>query len=70
MIMTACILGYLWYNAHPSRLLMGDAGSRAIGIFFAILSLKSGYVLLFIPFCIVFIVDGGIGIIKVSLLRF
>lgn len=65
-----CIIGYLWYNASPSRLLMGDAGSRAIGLFIAILSLKSGSPLLFVPFAIVFIVDGGIGLIKVFLLRF
>ena len=29
LLFAVCILGYLWYNATPSRLLMGDAGSRA-----------------------------------------
>ena len=28
LIMIVCILGYLWFNASPSKLLMGDAGSR------------------------------------------
>ncbi|MGN0165830.1 MAG: phospho-N-acetylmuramoyl-pentapeptide-transferase [Lachnospiraceae bacterium] len=65
-----CIIGYLWYNASPSKLLMGDAGSRAIGLFIALLALKSGRPLLFIPFALVFIVDGGLGLIKVALLRF
>jgi phospho-N-acetylmuramoyl-pentapeptide-transferase len=65
-----CIIGYLWYNATPSKLLMGDAGSRAIGLFIAILALKSGSPLLFIPLAFVFIIDGGLGLIKVSLLRF
>lgn len=65
-----CLIGYLWYNASPSKLLMGDAGSRAIGLFIAILALKSGSPLLFIPLAFVFIVDGGLGLIKVSLLRF
>ena len=32
LIMIVCILGYLWFNASPSKLLMGDAGSRAIGM--------------------------------------
>ncbi len=64
-----CIMGYLWFNASPSKLLMGDAGSRAIGLLFAILALKSGYPLLFIPFCIVYIIDGGLGLIKVTLIR-
>ena len=49
LLFVVCILGYLWYNATPSRLMMGDAGSRAMGIF---------------------ILDGGLGLVKVALLRF
>ena len=63
------LLGYLLFNSSPSTVLMGDAGSRAIGLFLALLALKTD-VLLFIPFAIVFILDGGLGLIKVSLLRF
>ena len=36
LLFVVCLLGYLWYNATPSKLLMGDAGSRAMGIFIAI----------------------------------
>ncbi len=64
-----CILGYLWYNATPSRLLMGDAGSRAMGIFISIVALKSGSPFLYIPLAIVIILDGGLGLLKVSLIR-
>ncbi len=70
LLMIACILGYLWFNASPSKMLMGDAGSRAIGLFIAIIALKSGNPILYIPCAIVFIIDGGLGLIKVSLLRF
>ncbi len=70
LLMIACLLGYLWFNASPSRLLMGDAGSRALGLFIAVTALKSGSALLFLPFALVFILDGGLGLIKVSLLRF
>ena len=35
LLFAVCLLGYLWYNATPSKLLMGDAGSRAMGIFIA-----------------------------------
>lgn len=69
LIFVICILGYLWYNATPSRLLMGDAGSRAMGIFISIAALKSGSPLLFIPVAFMLIVDGGIGLLKVSLIR-
>ncbi|MBQ9120141.1 MAG: phospho-N-acetylmuramoyl-pentapeptide-transferase [Lachnospiraceae bacterium] len=70
LMMIICLLGYLWFNASPSKLLMGDAGSRALGLFAALLSLKSGSPLLFLVFCIVFLFDGGLGLIKVALLRF
>ena len=33
LLFAVCILGYLWYNATPSKLMMGDAGSRAMGLF-------------------------------------
>ena len=70
LLMIICLLGYLWFNASPSKLLMGDAGSRAIGLFLALLALKSGCPLLYLVFCMVFIFDGGIGLVKVALLRF
>ena len=57
-------------SAFPSRLLMGDAGSRAIGFFIAICALKTKSPLLYIPAAIVIILDGGLGLVKVFLLRF
>lgn len=70
LLFAVCLLGYLWYNATPSKLLMGDAGSRAMGIFLAITALKSGCPVLYILAAGVLIVDGGLGLLKVSLLRF
>lgn len=70
LIFTVCLLGYLWFNASPSRLLMGDAGSRAIGFFIALASLKTGSPFLFIPAALVLILDGGLGLVKVFLKRF
>ena len=70
LLFVVCILGYLWYNATPSRLMMGDAGSRAMGIFISIAVLKTGSPFLFLLVAAVLIVDGGLGLIKVALLRF
>lgn len=69
LLFVVCILGYLWYNATPSRLLMGDAGSRAMGIFIAITALKTGNPILWIPAAFVLMMDGGLGLFKVSLIR-
>lgn len=70
LLFAVCILGYLWYNATPSKLMMGDAGSRAMGLFISIAILKTGCPLLYIPVAIVLILDGGLGLLKVFLLRF
>jgi phospho-N-acetylmuramoyl-pentapeptide-transferase len=69
LLFIACILGYLWFNATPSRLLMGDAGSRAMGLFIAIAIMKTGRPFLYILAALVLMVDGGIGLLKVSLIR-
>lgn len=70
LLFAVCILGYLWYNATPSRLMMGDAGSRAMGLFISIAILKTGCPFLYIPVALVLILDGGLGLVKVALLRF
>lgn len=63
------VLAYLWFNAGPSILMMGDAGSRAMGLFLSIVAMKSGHPLLYIPFAAVLIADGGIGLLKVSIIK-
>ena len=70
LLFVICLLGYLWYNAAPSHLMMGDAGSRAMGIFIAIAALKTESPFLYIFAAFVLIADGGIGIVKVALLLF
>lgn len=70
VIMVFSIMAYLWFNAEPSTMMMGDAGSRAIGLFLGIMLLKSGNILLAIPLCFVLLLDGLIGIFKVSVTRF
>lgn len=70
LIFVISILGYLWFNATPSKMLMGDAGSRAMGLFISIAILKCGSPLLYLLVAAVLIVDGGLGLVKVALLRF
>ena len=69
LIFSVCILGYLWFNATPSKLMMGDAGSRAMGLFIALVMLKSTAPLLYIPAALVIILDGGLGLFKVSAIK-
>lgn len=70
VVFIGALLAYLWSNAKPSTILMGDAGSRAMGFFIAILALKSNHPFAFLLAALVFIVDGSLGILKISLKRF
>ncbi len=68
--MVGCILGYLWYNANPSVLLMGDAGSRALGFLLGVFVIKSGNPFTIFIVSAVLLINGGTGLVKVALLRF
>ncbi|MBR1861126.1 MAG: phospho-N-acetylmuramoyl-pentapeptide-transferase [Lachnospiraceae bacterium] len=70
LILITGLAAYLWFNATPSKLMMGDAGSRAIGLFIAICALKTHDPFLFLQLALVMLFDGGLGLIKVFLLRF
>ncbi|MBQ9375053.1 MAG: phospho-N-acetylmuramoyl-pentapeptide-transferase [Ruminococcus sp.] len=67
--MVLTLIAYLWYNCSPSKLLMGDAGSRAIGVFIALTAMQSGHPLMFILLAAVLIVDGGLGLAKLAIIR-
>ncbi len=70
VIMIFTLIPYLWKNAEPSTMMMGDAGSRALGLFLCICIFKTGNILLVVPLCFMLCLDGLLGIVKVSLIRF
>lgn len=69
-IFVATLLAYLYFNSNPSSMLMGDAGSRALGFYIAIIAMKTGHPISYILLAIVLIIDGGLGLVKIFLKRF
>lgn len=69
-MMTGCLMGYLWHNANPSAVLMGDAGSRPLGLLLGMLVLACGNPFLIFVVAGVVLVNGATGLLKVALLRF
>ena len=69
MIVAGGFGGYLWFNAEPSKILMGDAGSRFLGILVATASLMTGNPLLILALSPIVLVNGGGGLAKLVLLR-
>ena len=72
MLLTSVVvlLAYLWFNCKPSKMLMGDAGSRALGVIIAVAYLKTGHPFLFLIGAFMLILDGGAGLIKLSFIRY
>lgn len=64
------LLAYLYFNSKPSSMLMGDAGSRALGFYLAVIAMKTGHPFAYLLLALVVIVDGGIGLVKIFLKRF
>ncbi len=63
------LAGYLWFNAEPSSILMGDAGSRFFGLLVGIAVLASGNPLLILSITPMVLLNGGTGLLKLLLLR-
>jgi phospho-N-acetylmuramoyl-pentapeptide-transferase len=65
----ACI-GFLWYNAYPAQVFMGDTGSLALGGIIASLAIIVRKELLIPIFCGVFLVENLSVILQVSYFKY
>lgn len=68
--LSGVLMGYIWHNAFPSTVLMGDAGSRALGFFIGVCVMLSGNPFLLLMTSTMMLINGGTGLLKVALLRF
>ena len=62
-------LGFLWWNRHPAKIFMGDAGSLPIGGLLAIASVATGTELLLAIIGVVFVVETLSVILQVAWYR-
>ncbi len=65
-IIAGSTLGFLWYNAHPARVIMGDTGALALGSSLAVIALMTGQWLLLPVIGIVFVAEMGSNIIQIG----
>ncbi len=65
----ACI-GFLWYNAFPAQVFMGDTGSLALGGIIAALAIIVRKELLIPIFCLVFLVENLSVMIQVAYFKY
>ena len=63
------LIAYLIFNFNPSKMLMGDAGSRSLGFFIAFFLIYCRIPLLYFIVGLPFLCDGGISIVKITVGR-
>lgn len=69
MVFAGATSGYLWHNANPSAVLMGDAGSRALGLLVGVAALATGNPFFILVIAPVLLVNGGTGLVKIVFLK-
>jgi phospho-N-acetylmuramoyl-pentapeptide-transferase len=62
-------LGFLWYNAHPAEIFMGDTGALALGSTLAVVALMTGWWLLLPVVGIVFVMEGLSTVAQIAFFR-
>ena len=60
------MLGYLWFNAHPAQVFMGDSGSLAFGATLAVIALITGQILVLPLIGLVFVIETVSDIIQIG----
>jgi phospho-N-acetylmuramoyl-pentapeptide-transferase len=63
------ILAFLWYNAYPAEMFMGDTGSLALGATLAVVALMTGQWLLLPVVALVFVAEASSVILQVSFFK-
>ncbi len=56
-LLIGALLGFLWFNAHPAQVFMGDAGSLSMGAALAVIALITGQILILPLIGLVFVIE-------------
>lgn len=69
-VVVGSVCAFLWYNAHPARIFMGDIGSEALGAGLVAIAMLSGYWILLPVIGLVFIVEALSVMLQVSYFKY
>jgi phospho-N-acetylmuramoyl-pentapeptide-transferase len=65
-IIAGANLGFLWYNAHPAMVIMGDTGALALGSSLAVIALMTGQWLVLPVIGVIFVIEALSDVIQVG----
>jgi phospho-N-acetylmuramoyl-pentapeptide-transferase len=67
--MTGALVGFLWWNAYPARVFMGEAGALPLGATLAVVALMTGWWLLAPVIGVVFVAEILADVIQIGYFR-
>jgi phospho-N-acetylmuramoyl-pentapeptide-transferase len=65
-LIIGALLGFLWFNAHPAQVIMGDSGSLSLGATLAVIALITGQILVLPLVGLIFVVETTSDIIQIG----
>jgi phospho-N-acetylmuramoyl-pentapeptide-transferase len=68
-VVVGALLGFLWYNAYPARVFMGEVGSLPLGASLAVVALMTGWWLLLPLVAVVFVAEILADVIQIGYFR-
>ncbi|MCE5259023.1 MAG: phospho-N-acetylmuramoyl-pentapeptide-transferase [Chloroflexi bacterium] len=69
-VMVGSLCAFLWYNAHPASVFMGDIGSEALGAGLVALAMLTGQWIVLLVIALVFIVEALSVMLQVSYFKY
>jgi phospho-N-acetylmuramoyl-pentapeptide-transferase len=61
--------GFLWFNAHPAQVFMGDLGAQALAVGLVILAFMTGWWLLLPVIGVIFVAEGASDVIQIAFFK-
>ncbi|HSW43792.1 MAG TPA: phospho-N-acetylmuramoyl-pentapeptide-transferase [Patescibacteria group bacterium] len=68
-LIIGALVGFLWFNAHPAQIFMGDSGSLSMGATLAVIALITGQILILPLVGLVFVVETLSVVLQVGYFR-
>ena len=68
-VLVGALCGFLWHNAYPARLFMGDSGAIALGAALAVVALQTGWWLVLPVIGVIFVAEGLSDVLQIGSFR-
>jgi phospho-N-acetylmuramoyl-pentapeptide-transferase len=65
LTVAAAVAGFLWYNAYPAQVFMGEVGSQALAVGLVVVAFMTGWWLLLPVVGVIFVLEGASDVLQI-----